>query len=113
MDFMVVFDIVIGVLGIYLIYIAAQMKKKGEISNVLVNPEEITKCRDKKGFIDYIYNRVMIFGAVSMIFGVLGGINDCLYSFGKFYEVASATVYVLSWLWFTYQFRKGKEQYFR
>ena len=112
MNFMVVFDVVIAVLGIYLIYSAIQMKKTGEISNVIVNPEEIAKCKNKRGFIDFIYDKVMLFGVVSLVFGILGGINDGVYSFGKIFTVISVSVFVLAWFWFSNQLRKGRDKFF-
>lgn len=112
MNFMVVFDVVIAVLGLYLIYAAMQMKRSGEISNVIVNPEEIARCKNKRGFIDFIYDKVLIFGVVALAFGILGGISDGISSFGRIYTVISISLFVLAWLWFANQLRKGREKFF-
>ena len=70
MNLVLIFDVIIAGLGIYLIYSAFQMKKTGEISNVIINELEVTKCKDRKSFIQSIYNQVIILGAIAVIFGV-------------------------------------------
>ena len=46
MNLVLIFDVIIAGLGIYLIYSAFQMKKTGEISNVIINELEVTKCKE-------------------------------------------------------------------
>lgn len=60
MNLVLIFDVIIAGLGIYLIYSAFQMKKTGEISNVIINELEVTKCKDRKSFIQSIYNQTVI-----------------------------------------------------
>lgn len=112
MDFIVIFDVIIGGLGIYLVYSAFQMKRSGEISTIIMNREDIIKCKDKRGFIDYIYGRTLIFGLLSLIFGILGGINDSVYSFGRFFNIVGVTIFIIVWLWFTHELKKGRDRYF-
>lgn len=112
MDFMVIFDVIIAGLGVYMIYSAAQMKKTGELSNIVVTPEEMSRCRDKRGFIDWIYNKIIIFAVVALLFGVLGAINDLKLVFGNMFNTVGVLVFLVVWFWFTKALRKGKEKFF-
>ena len=112
MNLVLIFDVIIAGLGIYMIYSAFQMKKTGEISNVIINELEVTKCKDRKSFIQSIYNQTVIFGAISVIFGVLGCINDTVFSLGKVFDIGGVFIFVGAWLWFTREVRKKKGEYF-
>lgn len=112
MDFVIMFDAFIGILGLYLIYASVKMNRTGEISTVLVSREDIAKCKDKRGFIDFMYKKTLLFGCVSALFGVFVGINDSVYFFGQVFNVAGMLVFLGIWIWFTMQLRKGRAQYF-
>lgn len=112
MNYMVIFDLIILGLGIYLLYTSVQMKKKGEISTLIVNSEEIPKCRDKQGFIDFMYKKTLILAIVALVFGILAGISDGIHSFGKYFTIGADVIFVVTWLWFIVEQRKGREKYF-
>ena len=112
MDYMLIFDILIGALGLYLVYTAFQMKRSGEISTMIINQDDITRCKDKQGFIDMIYRKVAVFGGVSLVFSVFNGISDGIHSFGRVFNIAGVTVFLIVWIWFTWHLRKGREKFF-
>lgn len=64
-----IFDLLIGASGIYLIYTAVMMKKTGEIkTGVIVSREaDIHKMRDKEGFINYMFGKVLLIGALTVL----------------------------------------------
>ena len=112
MEYRVIFDVIIVALGVYLIYAGFQMKRTGEISTVIINRMEIGNCRDKKGFIDKIYKQTLIFGVVALAFGILGGVNDMLYSLGRVYDIGSVLIFLVVWFWFTKAIRNGRKEFF-
>lgn len=112
MNFILIFDVIIAGLGVYLIYSAWQMKRTGEISTVIINSIEIARCKDRKSFIDSIYNQTVIFGMISLVFGLLGCINDTVYPLGKLFDIGGVVVFIVAWLWFTREVRKKKEKFF-
>ncbi len=70
---MSIFDLLISGSGVYLIYIAILMKWKGEIRKGVivskdVNPERI---RDKEGFINYMFPKTLVIGALTAAVGCL------------------------------------------
>lgn len=73
-----IFDILIIVSGLYLIYAAVIMKKDGIItSGVLIskdmNPDQI---RDKEGFIKYMFVKVLALGILTCLVGGVGFLSS-------------------------------------
>ena len=73
---MLVFNVVVALFGAYMIWSALQMKKSGKINSMVLAQEELKKVKDTKGFIEFLYWREMLFGALGLIVGVLGVLNE-------------------------------------
>lgn len=110
MDVMTIFDAVITIFGLYMIGAAVKMKKTGEISSAVITAEEIRKCKDKKGFIAFIYWKEAVFGALIVLVGILGIINDQVVSLGAF-NIVEMLVFLAAFLWFQSQLRKARERF--
>ncbi|MCM1256582.1 MAG: hypothetical protein NC307_01875 [Roseburia sp.] len=112
MDFMLIFDLVITGLGLYLIYSSLKMKNTGELSTIVVNQEDMARCKNRQGFIDAIAMKSVCFGVIALIFGVLAIVNDMYALLGKYFNLIGAVVFIGTWLWFAGQLRKAREQFF-
>ena len=110
MDVMTIFDVVIAIFGVYMVGAALKMKKTGEISSAVITAEEIAKCRDKKGFIAFIYWKEALFGALIIVVGILGIINDQIVSLGGF-NVIEMLIFLAAFIWFQSQLRKAREHF--
>lgn len=75
-----IFDILIALSGVYLIYEAVRMKRTGDITGgVIVSKEvDVNNIRDKEGFIKYMFGKVFAMGILALIVGVVGMINSWL-----------------------------------
>lgn len=64
--------------GGYLVYAGVVMKTQGKIvSNVVMNKgADESALRDKEGFIQYLYLKLIIVGVVVMLAGVANIVND-------------------------------------
>lgn len=102
MDVMFLFDIVIMLLGIYMIFAALKMRKTGEISPVIITPEEIARCRDKSGFIAFMYWKEAVFGGILTVVGVLGVVND---------KLIELLLFLAAFLWFQEELRKARAKF--
>ncbi len=107
-----IFDVIVAILGAYLIYSALQMKKTGEINTVMVSGEEIRRCTDKAGFIGRIYRPTLLFGGISLAFGVLACVNDAVFHLGRAFEVGGMLVFLAAWFWFSRELRIRKAEFF-
>lgn len=112
MDVMLIFDMVIAGLGLYLVYSAVKMKNTGEISTIIVNQEEMARCKNKKGFVEAMSQASIYFGAVALAYGVLAIINDVFTVLGKYFNIIGAVVFIGSWLWFSAKMQKAREEFF-
>ena len=70
-------DIVCIMSGGYLAYSAFSMKSKGEIiANVVLNKAvNENSIKDKEGFIDYIYGKLLLIGIIIILSGVVDVVN--------------------------------------
>lgn len=70
-------DILIIFSGIYLIYIAIQMKRTGEItSSAMIGKGcDLKKAKDPKGYIEYMYLKTVIMGVCVILSGALDYMN--------------------------------------
>lgn len=73
-----IFDIIIIVSAIYLIYSAYDMKKTGSIEgSILISKDtDLKKAKDIPGYIQYMYAKTMILGVLGIISGALGIYNS-------------------------------------
>lgn len=64
--------------GVYLIYMAVMAKKNGNIvSNVmLAKSVSESNIKDKLGFIDYMYKRILLAGVMIVIASIIHLVND-------------------------------------
>ena len=76
MDVMTILNGILVIFGLYMTAAGLRMKKTGELSPMLLAPEEIAACRDKDTFIRFMYWREAAFGGGTAILGVLGLVND-------------------------------------
>lgn len=112
MEYMLIFDVVIAGLGAFLIYTAHKMKNTGEISTIVVNREEMPRCKNKKGFIQAIATKTVYFGVVSLSFGILAIVNDLCGLWGRYFNIIGSVVFMAAWFWFSNELRKSKGEFF-
>ena len=92
MNFFSIFDVIITLLGIYLVFTGIKGSKRGEVDPMIITTEELTRCGDIKGLSAYIMPRCAIFGAFCVLFGAQGLLND-----SQIFEFPKA-VNVVFWL---------------
>lgn len=108
-----IFYFILAFLGIYLIFSVYNMKKKEEISPLIIAQEELAKCRDKKGFIEEIAKPLLALGIVSLSDGAFGIVNSLVIDFGWGYELFGITIFMIFYGWFSRELRKGINKYFK
>ncbi len=80
MDSLLIMDIVIVIVGVYLLINAIQMKRTERISTMVVPEQETAKCRDKKGYIRFIFPRMVVFSVITVLTGIAGVIDNKVYT---------------------------------
>ncbi len=89
-----VIDIIVAGVGVYLIFLIFRAKYKGEIHQTFIwrRDDNPNKCRDKEGFVNFLFPRVIGCGAVLIISGILGIINRHFAPFYAKYDLISSVV---------------------
>lgn len=112
MSFMTIFDIIIGVLGTYLVFVGIKSYKRGDVDPMMITAEELTKCSDVPGLSKYLMPKTAIFGAFCILFGVQGLLNDTgRIAFSKTVNVLFLIAFIVVWVIFSYFIRKAKKTY--
>ena len=110
MNVMIIMDVVIVVFGLYLIYIALQMKKTKKVNSFIVDEQTLRMCKDQSGFAEYLYPKMLFFAVVLTITGGIRVIDDVVYDIGYFaYGVAA--IAFLAFLLFFKQLSDGKSKF--
>ena len=111
MDVMLVFDAVVALFGAYMIGSALHMKKSGRINSMVLAQEELKKVKDTKGFIEFLYWREMLFGALVLIVGVLGVLNETVMPIGKA-SILEVIIFLAAFIWFRIHWRKRERSFY-
>lgn len=109
MDVMLVFNVVVALFGAYMIWSALQMKKSGKINSMVLAQEEL-KSERYKGFIEFLYWREMLFGALVLIVGVLGVLNETVMPIGKA-SILEVIIFLAAFIWFQNSLAKAREKF--
>ena len=107
-----ILNCVIAFVGAFLFFHIRQAGQKEEISDYLIPKEEISKCRNKKEFIQMVYPKTMLFGGVMAVIGVIGVFVEAGFlkiPYWQYIELATFLVFlVIFWKAYT----DGKSKYF-
>ena len=60
MNYILIFDVIMAAVGIYFGIAAIQMKRSGEISNLIASQEEIKRCKHKEAYVQNVSHKLLI-----------------------------------------------------
>lgn len=106
---LIIFDAVIFIYGLYTIYSSLKMKKTGELSNFFTGGS-MEPIRDVRGYIDYIYGRTVVLGAVAVLFGMVGFVNDYIKPL-PYLMKALVVLFLTVVVWFTININRAKRRF--
>lgn len=110
MNVMIIIDTVIVVLGVYLIYLALQMRKNKKVSAFVVDEQVLKQCKDQGAFAEYLSPKMLFFAIVLTITGVIRIVHDVIYDIG-FFEYIVAFFAFTAFLLFYKQLMDGKSKF--
>lgn len=74
---MIIIEIMLIASGFYILYLDLKMKKTMEIPSYLVSGKvNLDSAKDKPGFINYMYPRLIVFGVSIVVFSAILLIGD-------------------------------------
>lgn len=112
-SFYSVIDIIVLGCGLYCLYSAYKMKTKGDISSTILfsNTADAVKCKDKAGYIAYIFPKMALFGAVTTIYGITGLVNSYVMNLGLGQLIVMAVFFVVL-IWFAVETKRAYRKFF-
>lgn len=112
MSFMTIFDVIIGILGVYLLFIGVKGYKKGEVDPMLVTSDELLKCKDIKAMSKELMPKTAIFGGFCILFGIQGLLNDTgRLVVSKAVNAGFLIAFVVIYVLFSYFLHQAKKKY--
>ncbi len=112
MGFLKIFDAIIGILGLYLIFIGIKSSRAGIVDPMIITVEEQQRCKDIQGLSSYLMPKTTIFGVFCVIFGIQGGLNDLgIVKFPYVVNVGFLVLFLVVWGVFSFVIRKAKKTY--
>lgn len=107
-----VFDLLIGLCGAYLIYAAISMKVTGNIiAGVMFGKgEDVSSIKDKQGFINNMFGKVLVTGIVVCIGGVVGLLEE-MWNLPYYVTLIATACYLIMLVWFVIASQKAKKKY--
>lgn len=111
MNVMIILGAAIVFIGIYLIAQAVKMKKSNEIiGSAILAEEEAKKCKNKEGFITYMYGREVITGVALLIMGAAVVVKELVEN-AEIISNVVIIVMLLVVLWFFNCLREARSAY--
>lgn len=107
---MLIIDVIIVILGIYLLFLSIRMKKTKKIASFVVPEEELKKCKNEAEFAKYLSTRQMIFAIIIIIGGTIMTLSEAAIDIGKWIYLVTGIVAV-AFLVFFKQLTDGRLKY--
>lgn len=98
--------------GIYLIISAVKAKSKGVITADVMLGKNMSEQRikDRTGYIEYMYKRMLASGILIIIGGVINFVNDCYYS-SNLVTVGAAALIIGAVAFYAAAYKNGTKKY--
>ena len=103
-------DVFLIVFGGYLVYAARNMKKTGKPGNMLLDAEELARCRDSRKMAEEVARYMLPFGAETVLCGIAGTVNMIFYKSNRLNTVI-LFAFLIMCLWFVTKFRHIREKF--
>ena len=111
MDTIMIFDVAMIGIGVYMAVTAFNMKKNNEIGTLILAEEEVNKCKDKAGFITYIYWRAAVMGAALVLYGALELMSKYLFALEGFLKYLPLIFILAVLVWFYRALQTARNNY--
>ncbi len=106
-------DIIFAGAGVYGLYSAILLKTTGEIKTAfLMNKDvDLKKCRDLEGYKAYVFPRLIVFGAVALLYGGFGLVNTYVMPMPTFLYYFMMVLFFCVLVWFAIQTRNALNKF--
>ncbi|MDD6352380.1 MAG: hypothetical protein PUG16_08315 [Lachnospiraceae bacterium] len=113
---LMIFDIIIMGISLVLLYHALTMKKTKEMPDLLIDENDMKRCKKGKEaeFVLALQPKLFVFSVVGLIAGAAGLVSGILHKgAARVVFVVALLVFLAVWTWFTAGMRKLKDKYLK
>lgn len=107
-DTYLIFDIILALLGIYLIVTSFLMRRQGRVSTLLISEDEQKKCKKQKEYVAFMFPRMLAFAVVCTLVGAVGIINDLKLIVIPYWGMIELGVFLVAFFVFYTQMRDAR-----
>lgn len=105
-----IIDIIMVILGVYLLFLAIRMKKTKKIEKFVVDEESMRRCKNEAEFAEFLSIRQLIFSIVMIVGGILAALSETVISLGN-WEFLLYGVIAMAFLFFYKELTDGRIKY--
>ena len=80
---MFIIDLIIVILGIYLLFLSVRMKMTKKVDKFILAEEVLQKCKNETEMAEYLSVRQMIFSIILIIGGAVMALNETVIDMGN------------------------------
>ena len=110
MNIYLILDVVILILGLYVVYASFKMKSTGKIAGSFLAEEDQKKVKDQKGYIDYIENKSCAFGVFTVVRAVVSVLSELVLKI-PYWRYIEMVLFVIAIIFFSHVLRNSREKF--
>lgn len=112
-DMITLMDLLVVVCGVYLIYVWYLLIKKDEIKPNVLMPKDVNPkaCKDRAGYKAYIGPRLLSFGVLATVCGLMGLLQDYTQALGPSAYIIIMVCFFAGTIFFAYACKKSIERF--
>lgn len=99
--------------GIYILYLAYQMKFRKQIKEGILLPKDVNvkKCTDKSAYIKEMTSKTALYGIAVSVWGAVSLLNDQYQFLNETVYLIGIAVFLVFTGWFAYMTKKAYQKY--
>ena len=106
-----VVDVVVALVGVYVLMNGIWMKSTGKTSSLLATPEELKKCKHPEKIREEVTPKMLLCGALALVFGIVTALGESIFKLPIIIKSGILLLLVLSCLFLVSTLKNAREKY--
>ena len=106
-----VVDFVVALVGVYVLLNGIWMKSTGNTSSLLATPEELKKCKHPEKIREEVTPKMLLCGALALVYGIVTALGETIFKLPIIIKSGILLLLVLSCLFLVSTLKNAREKY--